>query len=171
MNTVAASLASHPQKERNQEMKKGLLLGLAVAVAAGLVAASAAQAAPRVVKITGTDDMKFSVTKIDAVAGEEIKVVLTVTGALPKEAMAHNFVLLNTGVDANAFTMMAISARATAYVPKNADDKVLAATGLAGAGETVEVTFKAPAKAGAYTYLCSFPGHFAAGMKGVLNVK
>jgi len=51
--------------------------------------------------------------------------VLTASGALPKDAMAHNFVLLNAGVDANAFTMMAISARATAYVPKNAGDKVL----------------------------------------------
>ena len=27
-------------------------------------------------------------------------------------------------------------------------------------------TFKAPAKAGVYPYLCTFPGHFAAGMKG-----
>ena len=42
---------------------------------------------------------------------------------------------------------------------------------VAGAGETVEVTFKVPAAAGDYTYLCSFPGHFQAGMKGTLTVK
>jgi azurin len=47
---------------------------------------------------------------------------------------------------------------------------VIAHTGLVGPGETVEVTFKAPA-AGTYTFLCSFPGHFAAGMKGTLVVK
>ena len=42
---------------------------------------------------------------------------------------------------------------------------------LAGAGETVEVTFKVPAAAGEYPYICSFPGHFQAGMKGMLSVK
>ena len=42
---------------------------------------------------------------------------------------------------------------------------------LAGAGETVEVTFKVPAAAGEYPYICSFPGHFQAGMKGTLAVK
>jgi azurin len=48
---------------------------------------------------------------------------------------------------------------------------VIAHTGLAGAGETVEVTFKVPAAAGEYPFLCSFPGHFQAGMKGTLAVK
>jgi plastocyanin len=32
-------------------------------------------------------------------------------------------------------------------------------------------SFGAPAKPGSYTYLCTFPGHFVAGMKGVLVVK
>jgi azurin len=48
---------------------------------------------------------------------------------------------------------------------------VLASTPLAGPGETVEVTFKAPTAAGEYTFLCSFPGHFLSGMKGALTVK
>jgi uncharacterized cupredoxin-like copper-binding protein len=41
---------------------------------------------------------------------------------------------------------------------------------MTGPNDTVEVTFKAPA-AGSYTFLCSFPGHFAAGMTGKLEVK
>jgi plastocyanin len=41
---------------------------------------------------------------------------------------------------------------------------------VVGAGETSEVTFKAPATPGSYTYLCSFPGHYAMGMKGTLTV-
>ena len=36
---------------------------------------------------------------------------------------------------------------------------------------TVEVTFDAPTEPGEYVYLCSFPGHYAAGMKGLLVVK
>jgi len=49
--------------------------------------------------------------------------------------------------------------------------QVLASTKLAGPGETVETTVKVPAKAGSYPYMCTFPGHFAAGMKGTLVVK
>jgi azurin len=56
-------------------------------------------------------------------------------------------------------------------VPAARKADVLASTALAGPGETVEVTFKVPAKAGAYPYLCTFPGHFAAGMKGEITVK
>ena len=48
---------------------------------------------------------------------------------------------------------------------------VLAMTGLAGPGETVQVTFKAPAKPGKYPFVCSFPGHYLSGMKGELTVK
>ena len=33
------------------------------------------------------------------------------------------------------------------------------------------IEFTAPAKPGSYTFFCTFPGHFAAGMKGVLVVK
>ena len=50
-------------------------------------------------------------------------------------------------------------------------DQVLAATALAGPGETVDVTFKVPATAGSYPFLCTFPGHFAAGMRGNIVVK
>ena len=49
--------------------------------------------------------------------------------------------------------------------------QVLVATALAGNGETVSAEFTAPAKPGRYTFICTFPGHFAAGMKGVLVVK
>ena len=49
--------------------------------------------------------------------------------------------------------------------------EVVAATALAGPGETVDVTFKVPAAAGSYPFICSFPGHFTAGMKGTLVVK
>ena len=38
-------------------------------------------------------------------------------------------------------------------------------------GETVEVTFDAPKAPGVYTFICTFPGHFLAGMKGTLTVK
>ena len=125
----------------------------------------------RTIEIVGTEDMKFSLTNITAKPGEQLRIRLTSKGAMPKIAMAHNFVLLNKGVSQVDFATAAMNARATDFVTADKKADVLAATALAGAGETVEVTFKVPAAAGEYPYLCSFPGHFQAGMKGSLVVK
>jgi plastocyanin len=48
---------------------------------------------------------------------------------------------------------------------------VIAKTPFAGPGQTVEVSFTAPAKPGSYPFVCTFAGHFQAGMKGTLIVK
>lgn len=126
---------------------------------------------PRVIEIVGSDQMKFSVTSITAKPGETLTVRLKSVGTLPKVAMAHNFVLLAKGTDAKAFANAAAMAAASGYIPPAMKAQVLALTGLAGNGQTVEVTFKAPKQPGRYDYLCSFPGHFLAGMKGILTVK
>jgi azurin len=176
------------------------LLSLAAAVAAVSAAPVAAQTAPpapagtakpaapattkpaatatkkpagagRTIELTGGDDMKYSLTTIEAKPGETLHIVLKGTGTIPKIAMAHNFVALKAGVDAAKFSQDAMTARDTDYVPAARKADVLASTTLAGPGETVEVTFKAPAAAGTYPYLCTFPGHFAAGMRGDIKVK
>lgn len=133
--------------------------------------AAAAAKGGRTVNLTGGDDMKFNLTTIEAKPGETIRVVLKNVGTVPKIAMAHNFVLLTLTADVNEYAKAAMMAQATEYLPPAEKAKVLASTKLAGPGETVEVSFKAPAKAGSYPYLCTFPGHFAAGMKGTLVVK
>lgn len=127
--------------------------------------------AARTVELTGGDDMKFNLTTIAAKAGEQIHIKMTSKGTLPKIAMAHNFVLLKIGSDPAAFSNAGISARETDFIAPAMKAQVIAQTPLAGPGETVEVTFKVPAKAGSYPYLCSFPGHAVAGMKGMLVVK
>lgn len=132
---------------------------------------AAAAKGVRTVEIIGTEDMKFSMPTITAKPGEQLRVRLVVKGAMPKIAMAHNFVLLNKGAKVVDFVTAAMNARATDFIPADKKADVLAATALAGAGETVEVTFKVPAAAGEYPYICSFPGHFQAGMKGSLVVK
>jgi azurin len=92
-------------------------------------------------------------------------------GEMRKLIMAHNVVVLQDGVDPAAFNAEAASQRAASFVPPGREKDILAATGLAGAGETVEVTFTVPSKTGTYDYICTFPGHFIAGMRGVLTVK
>ena len=115
--------------------------------------------------------MTYSVSQIVAKPGERLRVVLTSTGALPKLVMGHNFVLLKVGVDPKAFSEEAASARDTDFIPPTRKAQIVAYTSLVGPGERDEVTFTVPKVAGKYPYICSFAGHFAAGMSGVLMVK
>ena len=138
---------------------------------AGAKPAASSTKGVRTIEIVGTEDMKFSLTNIAAKPGEQLRVRLVSKGAMPKIAMAHNFVLLNKGASQVEFAAAAANARATDFIPPDKKADVLAFTALAGAGETVEVTFKVPATAGEYPYICSFPGHFQAGMRGTLTVK
>ncbi len=160
------------------------VLALALPSAAHLAAqapapkAGAAKGAPakaaggaRTVEITGGDDMKFSVTEITAKPGETIRIQLKNVGTLPKMAMAHNVVVLKPTTKLVEFNGAAAQARDTNFVPPAMKTEVVAATALAGPGETVDVTFKVPAAAGSYPFMCTFPGHFTAGMKGTLVVK
>jgi azurin len=131
----------------------------------------AAKGEGRTIELTGTEQMKFDKTELAARPGEKLHVVLKAVGAMPKAVMGHNFVLLKPGASALEINNAAFNARATDFIPESMKDQILAFTPLAGAGETVEVTFNAPAKPGSYTYLCTFPGHFAMGMRGTLVVK
>jgi azurin len=152
-------------------VRRSMISGCGALVLALGAAAGVQAQAPKVVAITGTDAMKYSVTAITAKPGEKITVKLTGQGAIPKVAMAHNFVLLALKTDPAAFVQAAANARATDFVPADKKAQVLASTKLAGNGETVEVTFDAPKVPGVYDYVCTFPGHFLAGMRGTLTVK
>jgi azurin len=130
-----------------------------------------APTAARTIEIVGTDNMKYSVARIDAKPGETLRLVLIVQSKLKKDVMAHNIVVLAKGANAAKFNAAAMAAKATEYIPVDRKPEILASTALAGGGETVEVTFTLPDKAGTYDFICTFPGHFALGMKGVIAVK
>jgi azurin len=134
-------------------------------------AAAAASSGPRVIEITASDSMKFDVTSIQASPGESLDVVLTNIGSLPQEVMAHNWILLKAGSDPAAFSAAGASSKDTGYIPASLQDEVLAHIGLQGPRKSGEVTFNAPTVPGDYPFLCSFPGHCQAGMKGTLVVK
>ena len=115
--------------------------------------------------------MKFSVTSIEAKAGEELKIVLVNVGSQPKEVMGHNWVLLKKGSDTAAFSTAAATAKASDYIPAALQGEIIAHTALIGPRKSDEITFKAPTEPGDYPFLCSFPAHYQVGMKGVLTVK
>jgi azurin len=137
--------------------------------AASIPAAAPAAGGVRVVEITANDAMKFSVTEIRATPGEKLRISLANVGRMPKQTMAHNWVLLTPRPDADVMAWgMAAASKAPTYLP---DDQtgVLAHTKLLGPGEKDQVELTAPATAGEYPFLCTFPGHVAL-MKGKLIV-
>lgn len=125
----------------------------------------------RIIALQAGDTMKYDVTSMQASPGEQLKVVLTNNGTLPKEAMAHNWILLKAGSDPAAFATAAQTSKETDYIPVALKDEIVAQIQLLGSKQTGEVTFTAPTTPGEYPYLCSFPAHFVIGMKGVLTVK
>ncbi len=130
-----------------------------------------AAAGPRLIEITAGDAMKYSITAIEAKPGEQLKVVLTNIGTVPREVMGHNWILLKAGTDASAFSAAAMAAKDSDYIPESLRDEIIAHIDLLGPRKSGEVEFSAPTVPGEYPFLCSFPAHFQAGMHGVLTVK
>jgi len=146
----------------------------------------------RTIHIIGVDQMKFTVEQnedgitvgdpvgnenlpelqsISVKPGEKIRIRLSTHSKLPATAMSHNWVLLKNSADPEAFDNAASKAKDNDFIPSDMTDQIIAHVPLTSGGETNEVTFTAPEKTGDYTFLCSFPGHFASGMKGVLKVE
>ena len=107
--------------------------------------------------IESNDQMKFDLNEIKVKKGDTIKLTLKHVGQLPKAAMGHNWVLLNADTDMASFAKAAIQARDNDYIPA---DGFIIHTDLLGGGEETTIEFEAP-EIGEYTFICSFPGHFA----------
>ncbi len=120
--------------------------------------------------ISASDTMQYDITAIDARADQPCKITLKNVGTLPKVSMGHNLILLKLHTDASAFLATSATHGATEYIDPAQTANVIANTKLLGPGETDTVSFPAPHVSGNYDFICSFPGHYAAGMKGVLVV-
>lgn len=120
---------------------------------------------------TSTGDTYLLLQNIKADAGERLRIRLTTVSKLPASAMSHNWILLKMGVDPAGFAQASTQAKDNDYIPQDRTDDIIAHTELAAGGKTAEVTFTVPNKTGNYDYLCSFPAHFMAGMKGKLMVR
>ena len=129
-----------------------------------------AHADPCQLEISGNDQMQYDKQVLTVPAScNEVTVTLHHVGKLPREAMGHNWVLVQ-GADLEAVANGGMGAGlANDYVAAG-DKRVLAHTKVIGGGQTTSVTFPTSIlKAGGdYRYLCSFPGHHAL-MHGTLK--
>jgi azurin len=150
-------------KEDTMSLMRNTIAAAAMLAALALSAHARAADDPCKLEISGNDLMQYDKTELSAPATcKEITVTLHHTGKLPKEAMGHNWVLVNA-----ADLVAVANAGLTAGLPNNyvppGDKRVLAHTKTIGGGETTSVTFTTSIlkKGGAYAYLCTFPGHNA----------
>ena len=124
-----------------------------------------------VIEMTGNDRMKYNLEAFSVPAGSRVKLNFRNVGKMSKAVMGHNVVFLIAGVDSGAFATAAAAARDNGYIPVQFKDQILAHTSLLGSGESDTIEFTAPDISGDYEYLCSFPAHLFAGMRGVMTVE
>jgi azurin len=126
-----------------------------------------------VVEMTGNDQMKFNLEAFSVPAGGQVKLTFRNVGKMPKAAMGHNVVFLDKDAKVNAFASAAAAARENDYLPTDPElkEQILAATAMLGPGESDTIEFTAPSEPGAYEFICSFPAHMFAGMRGVMTVE
>lgn len=113
-------------------------------------------------------DFKYSKTTLEAPAGSKITLKFN-NKTDAAAAVGHNWVLVKPTTEDSVVNNGTAAGDAAGWI-KADDPNVIAHSKLIKGGESDTVTFDAPA-AGAYTYLCTFPGHYAGGMKGTLTVK
>jgi len=112
--------------------------------------------------------LKFDKTEFTVAPGQLVQLVFT-----NPDVMQHNFILGATGsleqIGTAADQLLATGdALAQQYVPQT--PQVLYSTPLVDPGQTITVQFRAPTEAGAYPYVCTFPGHWRL-MNGILTVR
>ena len=142
---------------------RALLLSLTL-----VSAACTGERAVEVVVSPAGNEMRFEQTSFTVAPGERVRLVMRNTATMP--SMPHNVVVVRTRADVDPVGQAAMSASATDFVPASEAARIVAATPMAAPGETTEVEFTAPAAAGEYPYICTFPGHYLA-MRGVMRVE
>jgi azurin len=138
-------------------------LAAAALLAAFTLPLSAHAADPCKLDITGNDQMQYDKQALAAPAScKQITVTLHHVGKLPKEAMGHNWVLVNAADLAAVASAGMGAGLANDYVAP-ADKRVLAHTKVIGGGDSTSVSFASSIlkQGGSYSYLCTFPGHNA----------
>ncbi len=146
------------------------ILAFALLAAASACTPSAPEKPPLSIVINGNDEMKFDVKTFEVKASQKVAVTFNDTGTMPKATMGHDFVLLNKNTEITKLLEAGTTHADTDFIPPDQSFHVLAKTKIIGPKESDTVTFTAPQVPGPYDYICTFPGHYASGMKGVMTV-
>lgn len=145
---------------------KNLLAAIALLGLAAATGPAAAQSCE--LEIEGNDRIQYNKDELVVPADcDEVTVTLVHVGKMPVKQMGHNWVLTRTDEYRDVAQKGMRAGLENEYLPQD-DDRIIAATGLIGGGESTSVTFDVSElePGGDYTFFCSFPGHY-----GVMNGK
>ena len=117
---------------------------------------------------TGAQEFKYSKDTLEAPAGSKIKLKFT-NNTDSKDEVGHNWVLVKPGQEANVLANATAAGDDKDWL-KEDDPGIIAYTRLIEGGQSITIRFDAPPP-GTYTYLCTYPDHYAGGMKGTLTIK
>ena len=119
----------------------------------------------QVITIGTVPGLKFDISEIQVKAGSRVKIVFN-----NNDDMLHNLVITKPGtVDkvGQAGLNLGLKGSELNYVPRTSD--VLFHSNIVEPEKSESIYFVAPKQVGAYTYVCTFPGHYTL-MQGKLNV-
>ncbi|MEO8774105.1 MAG: plastocyanin/azurin family copper-binding protein [Gelidibacter sp.] len=124
------------------------------------------------IQINASDDMAYDKILFKIKAAKQVKLNLKNIGKLPKEAMGHNVVIVNSETDINDFALEALKEKSNDYIPQSAEMKnnTIAFTKLLGPGESDQISFT-PTEPAVYKFLCTFPGHHGTSHGQIVVVK
>ncbi|MGI3131662.1 azurin [Halopseudomonas pachastrellae] len=124
------------------------------------------------VDIVSNDQMQFDTNAVTIPSScESFTVNLSHSGSLDKSVMGHNWVLSKTA-DMQGVAGDGMAAGLDNNYLKPDDGRVIAFTEIIGGGQSTSVTVDPSSLevGGAYSFFCSFPGHYAL-MKGTVTVE
>ncbi|MBI5566032.1 MAG: multicopper oxidase domain-containing protein [Chloroflexi bacterium] len=117
---------------------------------------------------SGAAEFKYDKDTLEAPAGSKIKLKFS-NNTNPKDEVGHNWVLVKPGQEASVVANGKAAGDGKDWLDSD-DPGIIAHTRLIEGGQSVTIRFDAPPP-GTYTYLCTFPDHYAAGQKGTLIIK
>jgi uncharacterized cupredoxin-like copper-binding protein len=138
----------------------------------GCSRATGAPVVETVLAIEVGEGFAFTPGQLQCAAGQPVRLRLANRLKAGGSDLAHNLAVLKPGTDAQAYGRAVINARPEDhYIPAEYQDRTVAVSGFAHAGETIELVFTAPAEPGEYPIVCTFPGHCLLGMTATLVIR
>lgn len=116
---------------------------------------------------TGATEYRYDKVTLAEPSGVKIRLKF-VNHTDAKDEIGHNWVLVEPGQENKVIASGKAAGDDKDWLDVD-DPAILAHTRLIEGGQSNTVTFKVPP--GTYTYLCTFPDHYAGGEKGTLVIK
>jgi azurin len=111
------------------------------------------------IRLQANENMRFNKDLFRVYAGKKLALILKNTGAMSNTSMAHNVVILKSGMEIADFADVAHTVKSEQFVPSSLSSWIIAHTRLVSGGDSDTVGFIIP-KAGVYNFICSYPGHW-----------